>query len=182
MFSYIKLKLANYILQREIRKNNRVAQVVSVSKTKTLALLFDANNSQDILVVKSFLKYFLNRDIDVYVFGFVNKRKMEDIHLSTIHVNYFNLQDLNLIGIPNSKKFNLFIKKKYEILINLSLKNSFPTKYLALKSNSKYRIGIFTDRNNRDYDLMMKLKIKSLDFFKKHLIHYLEIIDKNNEK
>ena len=89
---------------------------------------------------------------------------------------------MNLIGIPNSKKINLFIKKKYEILINLSLKNSFPTKYLALKSNSKYRIGIYTDSNNRDYDLMMKLKIKSLDYFKKHLIHYLEIIDNNNEK
>ena len=182
MFSYIKLKLANYILQREIRKNNRVSQVVSISRVKTLALLFDANNTQEILVVKSFLKYFLNRDIDVYVFGFVNKRKMEDIHLSTIHVNYFNLQDLNLIGLPNSKKINLFIKKKYEILINLSLKNSFPTKYLALKSNSKYRIGIYTDSNNRDYDLMMKLKIKSLDYFKQHLIHYLEIIDKNDEK
>ena len=47
---------------------------------------------------------------------------------------------------------------------------------------SKYRIGIFTDRNNKDYDLMMKLKIKSLGYFTKHLIHYLEIIDKNNEK
>ena len=125
---------------------------------------------------------YLRTDIDVDILGFVNKSKMEDFHLSTIHVSYFNLKSLNLLGIPNSQKTKDFISKEYDILINLSFKDSFPTRYLALKSHAKFTVGIFANNYKLNYDLMFKLKIKSLDYFITHLQHYLELINKNNEK
>ena len=182
MFSQIKSKIGHYILRKEVLKKNRKTDLVTLSKTKNIGILFDAKNSKSIQSSKSFLKYFLNRNIDVDVLGFVNNRKKDSVHIATIHVNYFNLTDLNILGIPNSNKMESFIKKKHDILINLSLDNSFETKYLALLSNAKYKVGVYDTDNILSYDLMFKLKINSLEYFTKQLIYYLELIDKNNEK
>ena len=107
---------------------------------------------------------------------------MDAFHLSTIHVNYFNLKHLNLFGVPDSQKTTRFMSKDYDMLINLSFNNSFPTRYLTLKSNSKYRIGVFSKKNQFNYDLMFKLKVLSIQYFITHLISYLELINENNEK
>ena len=68
------------------------------------------------------------------------------------------------------------------MLINLSIDNSFETRCLTLLSNAKYKIGVYDLDDVLSYDLMFKLKVKSLDYFTENLIHYLELIDKNNEK
>ena len=107
---------------------------------------------------------------------------MEDFHLSTLHFNYINLKDLSFWGVPNSTVVERFFSKEFDMLINLSLSNSFCTKYVTLNSKSKFRVGVFSQNNKLRYDLMFNLKIKSLDFFIKNVIYYLEMIDKNNEK
>ena len=60
--------------------------------------------------------------------------------------------------------------------------NSFETKYIALLSAATYKVGVYENNNLFYYDLMFKLKIQSLNYFIEHLIHYLELIDNNNEK
>ena len=182
MFSTIKLKIANYLLEKDIKKQGRYSELITLSKAQKIAVLFDAVDEDSGKKVNTLLKYFLKKNIDVDVLGFVNKKKMEAFHLSTIHVNYFNLKHLNLFAIPASQKTTRFISKKYDMLINLSFNNSFPTRYLALKSNSKYRIGAFSKRYQFNYDLMFKLKVSSIEYFITHLITYLELINKNNEK
>ena len=68
------------------------------------------------------------------------------------------------------------------MLINLSLKSSFETNYLALLSDSQFKVGLYCNNCVFVYDLMLKLKIQSLEYFIKHVIHYLELIDNNHEK
>ena len=182
MFQQIKSKIGYYFLRKEFLKNHRPGNLISLSKANKIGILFDANCMMSIQHAKSLLKYFLNRSVDVNVLGFVNNRKKDNLHIATIHINYFNLNDVSLLGVPTSKKTTSFISNKYDILINLSLRDSFETKYLALLSNAKLKIGIYPKDGVLVYDLMFKLKIHSLDYFIEHLTHYLELIDNNNEK
>ena len=182
MFDQIKSKISHYFLRKEISQSIPIKKIVTLSEAKTIGILFDAKGPKSIKEIKSLLKYFLDMNIDVHILGFIKSRKKDSIHISTIHLNYFNLNDVNLFDIPNSKKTNSFLERQYDILINLSLINSFPTKYLALLSFAKYKIGIYDNNILFSYDLMFKLKIKSLNYFKKYLIEYLELINKNNEK
>ena len=99
-----------------------------------------------------------------------------------MHINYFTLKDVNFFGIPNNLKTDSFLRNKFDLLINLSLKNSFPTKYISLMSKAQFKIGMSYDNNEMDYDLVFKLKIKSLNYLIENIIHYLEIINHNNEK
>ena len=49
-------------------------------------------------------------------------------------------------------------------------------------SKAQFKIGMSYDNNEMDYDLVFKLKIKSLNYLIENIIHYLEIINHNNEK
>ena len=182
MFQGLRLRIGNYMLRRVISEFRHSPALVTLSQAKKIAFLFDAKNDQSVLEVKKLLKYFLKLNIDVDVLGFVNSRKRGIDHISTLHINYFSLEDVDVFGIPKSRKTNSFINSRYDFLINLSLDNSFATKCLALLSKSKYRIGVYSSDSDLSYDLMFNLKIKSLSFFAKNLIHYLELIDKNNEE
>lgn len=182
MFNKIKLKISNYILRRAFLKKKHYCKLTSLSHTKKIALLFDASDVSAIEKIKSLIKYFLKLNIDVDALGFVNSKKKGIEHISTLHINYFNTNDLDLVSIPNSRKINTFLTCKYDLVINLSFANSFPTKYLTLMSKSNYRIGVDTLDSVLNYDLIFKLKFKSLDYLIENLIYYLELIDKNNAK
>ena len=182
MLSNIKLKIANYLLSKEITTSNRQADLVTLSRAKRIGILFDAKSEDTVNQIKLLLKYFLKKNIDVEILGFVHDDKMALYHLSTLHINYFNLNDVNFIGIPKSKKTNDFLIKPYDILINLSLENTFATKYLSFKSDAKFKIGIFRNYDVLKYDLLFKLKIKSINYLIEQLTYYLELINKNNEK
>ncbi|MBF26147.1 MAG: hypothetical protein CMP49_06540 [Flavobacteriales bacterium] len=182
MLNQFKLKIASFILKNEFLKNDESQELITLSSSKKIGLLFEADHSQSIQCVKQLLKYFSKFHFSIDALGFVNSRKEDSVHISTIHMNYFNLTDLNLFGIPNSQKIKQFCENEYDILINLSLNNNFQLKYLAFTSNAKYKVGIFDSDKVFNYDLMFKLKVKTLDYFIEHLIYYLELIDKNNEK
>ena len=182
MLDQIKLKIRHYFLKKELSKVPKKNKLIRLSNAKKIGILFDVKSSKSTQEIKLLLKYFLNRNIEVNILGFINSSKKDNVHISTIHMNYFNLNEVNIFGVPNSNKINLFMKKKYDILINLSLTNSFETKYIALLSTAKYKVGIYENNNLFYYDLMFKLKIQSLNYFIEHLIHYLELIDNNNEK
>ena len=169
----------NSIFFRHQKKFSSTSSLVILKK---IGLLFEADNEKSISSIKVLLDYFFKKNIKLNVLGFVNKSKLESYHLSTLHLNYFNLKHLNWLGLPNSDLTDSFLLDDYDMVINLSIKDSFCNRYLSLRSKSKYKIGLFSKKCNFNYDLMLKLKIHSLDYFITHLIHYLELIDKNNEK
>ena len=182
MFNQIKSKISSYILKKRVSKLKRFSTLVTLSEAKKISILFDAHTEQSVTDVKTFLKHLLKKDLDIDVLGFIVNKGKENKYISTLHVNYFSVTDVNMFGVPNSSKIDLFLKNKYDILINLSLDNSFETRYLSLMSNSKYRIGVYADDYDLSYDLMFKLKIKSLGYFIEQLTHYLELMNYNNEK
>ena len=42
MFSAIKLKIANYLLEKDIKKQGRYSELITLSKAQKIAVLFDA--------------------------------------------------------------------------------------------------------------------------------------------
>ena len=114
--------------------------------------------------------------------GFVNKKKNSSFHLSTIHINYYNLSEINFFGFPKSKKLNDFASINYDFLINLSMENTFSLKYLSFITKSNFKIGVYNSDDNEIYDFLLVMKIKSIEHLVEQTIFYLEQINNNNEK
>ena len=182
LLNRIKKIISNYLLSKRIKNLHRKSKIIPFSKSKKAALLFDATSSEAISSIKILLKFFLKKNIDVFVLGFVNMKKNSSFHLSTIHINYYNLSEINFFGFPKSKKLNDFASINYDFLINLSMENTFSLKYLSFITKSNFKIGVYNSDDNEIYDFLLVMKIKSIEHLVEQTIFYLEQINNNNEK
>lgn len=178
----IKKITSNYILSRQSKNQHRNSKIIPFVNAKKVALLFDATSSKAISTIKILLKFFLKKNIDVFVLGFVNKKRNSSFHLSSIHINYYNLNEINFFGFPKSKKLNDFTLINYDFLINLSMENTFSLKYLSFITKSNFKIGVYNMDDNEIYDFLLVMKIKSIEHLVEQTIFYLEQINNNNEK
>ena len=55
-----------------------------------------------------------------------------------------------------------------------------PSKYISFKAYPKFKIGVYSECKVLNYDMMFKLKVKTLEYFIGQIIHYLDVINKNN--
>ena len=88
------------------------------------------------------------------------------------------IQDLNWYYKPQNYIIDNFIKKEYDILINLSDSSCIPIKYLVASSVARFKIGRF-EEGYEIYDLMIKLeKEKGKERLMEEIKHYLNLINK----
>ena len=123
--------------------------------------------------------YFFGLKKDVKAFGYVNSNKYEECHIPKLQYDYFNKRDLNWYYKPQNDYVKNFLKKEYDILINLSDSKCIPLKYLVASSVARYKVGKFED-GYEIYDLMIKLddKENSMQKLISEIEKYLKIINK----
>ena len=91
--------------------------------------------------------------------------------------DFFSNKDLNWYYKPQNYIIDNFVKKEYDILINLCDSNCIPIKYLVASSIAHFKIGRYED-NYTIYDLMIELnKDKSIDKLMQEIKHYLTLIN-----
>ena len=173
-----KHKIGQWVFQRDLRTNKRLKEVISLEKAKSIGILYDATNTEQIKRIEPFVKYFFELKKEVKALGYVNKKKLDDCHIPKLNYDFFYLKDLNWYYKPQNYIIENFIKKEYNILINLSDSNCIPIKYLVASSLAHFKIGQF-EEGYEIYDLMIKLdKEKGKERLMEEIKHYLNLINK----
>ena len=128
---------------------------------------------------KELVDYFFKLRKDVKAFGYVNSKKFDECHIPKLQYDFFNLKDLNWYYKPQNDYILNFVKKEYDILINLSDSNCIPLKYLVASSLARFKVGKH-EEGYEIYDLMIKLDKKD-DNMKKlisEIAKYLKVINR----
>ena len=173
-----KHKIGQWVFQRDLRTNKRLKEVISLEKAKSIGILYDATNTEQIKRIEPFVKYFFELKKEVKALGYVNKKKLDDCHIPKLNYDFFYLKDLNWYYKPQNYIIENFIKKEYNIIINLSDSNCIPIKYLVASSLAHFKIGQF-EEGYEIYDLMIKLdKEKGKERLMEEIKHYLNLINK----
>ena len=174
----IKHKFGRWVLQKELKSNKRTKAVSNLENAKSIGILYEATDAAQIKKIEPFVKYFFELKKDVKALGYVNKKKLDNHHIPKLNYDFFYLKDLNWYYKPQNYIINNFVKKEYDILINLSDSNCIPIKYLVASSLAHFKIGKFED-GFEIYDLMIKLdKDKGKERLMEEIKHYLNLINK----
>ena len=181
MIKLIKKYISDYIIKNNLNSNSRIKlnRLFSFSQTKNIGIIFNGTKKDNNIIIKQTIKYFSKLNISCESIGFVNKKKMYEHNLTSLNIDFFNLRDCNILGIPKSNNIKSFINKEFDLLINISDENHFIYDYIVTKSSSKFKIG---HSNNKFYDLVIKTENNKTDELVKEIIFYLELINSNNEK
>jgi hypothetical protein len=174
----IKHRFGRWVFQKELKSNKRTKAVSNLQNAKSIGILYEATDAAQIKKIEPFVKYFFELKKDVKALGYVNKKKLDNHHIPKLNYDFFYLKDLNWYYKPQNYIINNFVKKEYDILINLSDSNCIPIKYLVASSLAHFKIGQFED-GFEIYDLMIKLdKEKSKERLMEEIKHYLNLINK----
>jgi|TARA_B110000967_G_C18806121_1_gene521137 hypothetical protein len=175
----IKHKIGQYVFQRDLKHNKRIKSVSNLDDSKSIGILFDATTKEQIKEIKPLVDYFFGMKKEVKAFGYVNSKNFDECHIPKLQYDFFNLKDLNWYYKPQNDYIKNFVKKEYDILINLSDSNCIPIKYLVASSVARFKVGKFEEGYDI-YDLMIKLDKKedSMARLISEIAKYLKIINK----
>ena len=173
-----KQKVGKWVFQRELKINKRSKAVCNLEDANSIGILYDATSEEQIKMVKPFVSYFFDLKKDVKALGYVNSKQLSFHHTPKLQYDFFYQKDLNWYYKPQNYIIDNFVKKEYDILINLCNSKTIPIKYLVASSIAHFKIGIY-EKNYEIYDLMISLKDdKSMQKLMHEIKHYINLINK----
>ena len=173
-----KQKVGRWVFQRELKINKRLKVVCNLDEAKSIGILYDATSEDQIKIIKPFVTYFFDLKKEVKALGYVNSKQLSFHHTPKLQYDFFYQKDLNWYYKPQNYIIDNFVKKEYDILINLCDSSIIPIKYLVASSIAHFKIGIH-EENYEIYDLMISLKDdKSMEKLMHEIKHYINLINK----
>jgi hypothetical protein len=173
-----KQKVGKWVFQRELKTNKRTKEVCNLDNAQSIGILYDATSEEQIKIVKPFVSYFFDLKKDVKALGYVNSKQLSFHHTPKLQYDFFYQKDLNWYYKPQNYIIDNFVKKEYDILINLCDSSIIPIKYLVASSIAHFKIGVH-EENYEIYDLMISLKDdKSMEKLMHEIKHYINLINK----
>lgn len=183
VISKLKRTAGEYFLRSEAAGISRKRTVSNLETAKSVALLFDAENPENYELVKKYIKYLREGKKRVHAIGFFNTKHLPQTEYAKLDYDFFSRKELNWWGKPTVRFIDNFVNEEFDILINFSLDDSFPLKYIAALSKAKMKIGKHDEGEEQLYDIFIQQpEGKSFKFFMRQIDHYLGIINKSTDE
>lgn len=151
-----KANWGDRIIRSKLTSTARNAVPCNINGAQTIGILFNATEQVSFDIVKELVKKLTNKNNTIEVLGFVDTKQLIDHYLYRKGFDFFTRKQLNWYYKPISENVDNFIKKPYDMLLDLSLDNPFPIKYILTFSEAKFKAGRYSE--NCDYlDLMIDI-------------------------
>ncbi len=173
----IKYRIRLALLRRSLKIPRKNRRVVGYDQAATMVLLYD----MPLDVSGSFIARFIGQlksdgkqvdDAGLYFAASIPK----DIQLP-MHLNVFCKKDFKWNLRPAALYLKELIEREYDILLDLSSRDSWPMKLIAAASRAKYKVGAHHPDFNQIFDLIIKADTECKDEdLAANAVHYLKII------
>ncbi len=178
LISKVGNKIGSIVLDRELKSRTRHTEFNNLRSASTVGFIFDAENREYYSAAKEFMNFVEQKgNIKVFGLAFVSKSDLIGYFPYRKGVDYFGLNKQNWYGKPLDEGIEEFIERPFDILIDISLSEIYPVKYIFALSKAKFKIC-----NNcakaKHADFVLELdRINDLDLFIEQVKHYLETIE-----
>ncbi len=179
----IKNLWGNYVLSKELKNFRREKLFLNLEEAKTVGIIFDATENENFELVKKYIGNLKEQKKKVKAIGFFNLKNSPPMAYSKLEYDFFTLKDLSWNNIPKNIYVKNFIEEQFDILLDLSMKEILPLKYISSLSRARFKVGKSSKWNSSVFDLMLDIDpTKNLKYFLKNLDTYLFIINRTHNQ
>ena len=172
-----KAYMGERAIRNFLKSTSRKLESCSINEAKTIGILFNATHQVSFEIVKELVKKISGKKNSIDVLGFVNSKQLIDHYLYRKGFDFFTRSQLNWYYKPVNPVVNKFIKKPFDLLLDLSLDNPYPIKYILACSVAKFKAGMYHQK--QEYlDLMIDIEKEKQNM--SMLQHELDVDRKNN--
>lgn len=182
MFGGLRKRMGMYSFNKERSRLEPQRRMTNLQRAKRIGILYTLEEVPDYDKVSEFVAELQHEHKEVKALGFVKNKNLVSRFLPKLSFDFFSKKDLTWYYKPIHNTVRDFIEKDFDILINLSLQDSFPLKYICGLSRSLCKVGKFSEENVLYYDLMIDSKSTiSFDEYLGQVKHYLTIINSDTK-
>ena len=173
-----KLKIANWLLRREVKAVKRKKEVHNFDDAKSVGVLFSVEEPSAFDVTNEFLHYLSQKKLQIFVLGYIPKKEIPKEYLMNSKINFFCKKDISWLCKPKSHIATKFITRDFDILFDLSDNEHFPLKYINNLSRAKFKVGK-EPTGGREYDFMINVRHNpQLSYYVEQVKEYIEKLNK----
>lgn len=168
------------VLHRKYAQLKREKTLVNLLEAQSIGLVYKVTDEKQFRDVKRLIKELTSDKRQVMALGFVDDITIPDYCVAAYSGYYFNRKALNWFGAPKPDYILGFIKKEYDILIDLSSSHDYIIKYTIALSKAHFKVGRQKAGFEKFFDLMIRMKKSdTLNEFVGQAIHYLTVLKSN---
>lgn len=169
MFEGLKKKYVDYQISKIWRNKIRSKKFINWNDVKSVTIVYDSAS------LKKETKDYINAKLNGRQCFFWTSVESVELKKETVNTFMVSPKDTNLLNKPKEEVIKKFLSQNTDILIDLTLSENLPLKYLTAVSNSKCKCGL--DKTEDDLlDFKIKLNKGNVKDLFDQIIHYLEII------
>ncbi len=173
----IKRKSGLKALAKSLRQVKRTKFVHNLVTARKIGIVTFLKNSKDFDEVLNFQHFLINQHMDVSILGYYPEKEIPQQLLLRKDTNIFCKKDVNWFGKPKNDFIDDFCKHEYDILIDLSMEEVFPLRWVSTLSRSKFKVGNLSYSGN-PYDLIIDIeKPRGILYLIDQVKHYLLLLN-----
>jgi hypothetical protein len=166
----LKYKYGLYRLRSDFRKPENNAVACNIADARSVGIIYNATSEEDFNLVKDFLHKLKKTIPEVFALGYVDKKELDNFHIQPLDFGFFCHKDLNWYHKPNEASVEEFVKKEYDILIDLNPTEILGVRFVLAESKALFKTGRYCEIEPNYYDLM----IQNISEDENQLLHLIE--------
>jgi hypothetical protein len=164
----------------------RYAAVTNFERARSVAVIYQEKGEGFYILVKQYVKY-LKAEMgirEVLAMAYIdNHKEVPHYHLHRLRYDYFTNKELDFFMEPAGEQVQNFIKRDFDILIDLEKETPLPLRYVMQASKARFKVGYHSQENEYLYDLMIRTGNQTtFDEYIKQVNHYLKTIDSHDAR
>jgi len=172
----IKEKTGIITMNKELKAHKREIAFNNFASATTVGFIFDAVDREKYQHARDLIEFVEKHNSRVFGVGFASKSDQIAYFPYKQGIDYFGLDEVNWYGKPINPAIPDFLKRNFDILVDLSQSDLFSVHYIFALSIAKFKIT--NDSVKSKYaDFVLKVSNnEKLENYIKQLKHYLEAI------
>jgi len=139
-----KLIVGERMLMNHQKNKVRLAAFYTINEAKNIGIIYNATEFVSFEIIKNLVKNLSHDTRKISVLGYVNSKNLIDNYLYRKGFDFFSRNDLNWYFKPISQVVDQFIREPFDLLINLSLDDHYPIRYITSFSSAVFKAGRYS--------------------------------------
>jgi hypothetical protein len=133
----LKQRIFDYLLGKQAERNPRFPHLDQPLK---VMIIYESDVLERNDSIKSIRQELLRRQMDVTMWGFVEKKEITTLILPQSRI--LGLNDYNLFGKPRENVLTDLATEHYDLLIDLTTRPLLPLRYIAMYTDADFKVGM----------------------------------------
>ncbi len=153
----IKVLAGKRVLNNLLASVKRSPAVCTLQEAESIGIIYNATEYVSFEIIRNLVKDLTHESKKVTVLGYVDSKNLIDNYLYRKGFDFFSKNELNWYYKPVSPLVDQFISEPFDLLINLSLDDHYPIRYITSLSAARFKTGRYTT-DDMCLDLMIDIE------------------------